>query len=87
MAEEHDDYPLGYFDKEDWDDGPGCRAPTEHHNAVGFCSHHQLGYCRLCSPVCPECIHDPHCGECGVSLNEEEHDWDCSYAAGDDDDD
>ena len=50
-----------------------------------FCGHHQAAWCRKCDHgQCPECVDDPRCRDCGVSLLEEDHDWDCMYAGEDD---
>ena len=77
--------PMPNFDDEGYDDRP-CHDPEGHKNAIEFCADHQLGWCRLCDRMCPDCIDDPCCPDCGVHLNEEEHDWDCAYAGEDDDD-
>lgn len=83
-----DEYPLGYFDEEGDFPHSWCEDTDRHKDAHRFCSDHQAMWCRLCDRHgCPQCVDDPHCPECHVGLNSEEHDWDCSYAGEDDDDD
>lgn len=87
MSEQPDDgYP--YDDEDDYRDGPWCRDFETHGKARAheFCVDHQAAWCRLCDKHgCPQCFDDPHCPECHCALNEEFHDWDCSYAGEDDD--
>jgi len=88
MADE-DVYPLGYDDDERMAGEPWCRD-IDKHSAAGahdFCADHQIAWCRLCDRICPECVDDPRCVECGAALFEEDHEWDCSRFGDDDEDD
>lgn len=89
MSEPADDYPLGYFDEDDGLPGePWCLDFEGHKHVHEFCSDHQAMWCRACDKHgCPHCVDDPHCPECHCALFEDDHDWDCSYAGEDDDDD
>lgn len=66
---------------------PWCKDFVAHKLAHRFCSDHQAMWCRVCDNGCPECFDDPRCAECHCSLFEDYHDWDCSYAGEDCDDD
>lgn len=65
-------------------DGPWCKDFDGHKAAHDFCVDHQISFCRRCSRMCPECVDDPRCPDCGCSLFCDEHDWDCSYYGEDD---
>lgn len=67
-----DDGYRGYRD-------PWCRDFDGHKAAHEFCGDHQISWCRLCDRMCPACVDDPRCPDCGCSLFEEYHDWDCAY--------
>lgn len=78
------DHPPSEIDYgDDYDDRP-CRDPENHKQMIEFCADHQLGWCRVCDRICPDCVDDPCCPDCGCHLNEEYHDWDCAYAGDDD---
>jgi hypothetical protein len=66
--------------EDDFDDDvdeDGYRAPW----CREICGHHQISWCRLCDDKqCPACVDDPRCPDCGCSILEEYHDWDCGYA-------
>lgn len=68
-------------DREHW-----CRDFEKHKAAHEFCGEHQIAWCRLCDKMCPDCVDDPHCPDCGCALFTDYHDWDCSYADEDDED-
>lgn len=66
---------------DDYDGEPWCYEFEAHASAHRFCSHHQAAWCRICDEgQCPDCVDDPRCSDCGCSLLEDYHDWDCMYA-------
>jgi hypothetical protein len=83
-------HPAGMSDG-DWDEAadqfyadddrmgePWCRDFEGHKALHEFCGDHQASWCRKCDHgICPECVDDPHCRDCGAALFEEDHNWDC----------
>ncbi len=65
---------------DDYTDEPWCENFDGHKAKHQFCAEHQVSWCRVCDEgICPDCVNDPHCPECGAALFDEYHDWDCSY--------
>jgi hypothetical protein len=82
-AEDKNDKPYDVDD--DGYRDPWCRDFEGHKALHEFCCDHQMSWCRGCDRMCPACVDDPHCPDCGCSLFTDYHDWDCGYADEDDD--